>query len=219
MKAILSIKRFAASLVTRHLCISSSGDIKSKFQRAVNAVTSSNSINPDDSTKLKLYALFKQSEKGQCQGSRPSFFDIVGRAKYDAWDQLGDMSKEDAMRNYTSTVETIINGNLPADDNTNQSELIVNKTKAISDKPPIDKKYLSMEEIIFPKKVGQPSLDESNYSSLVTSMTSEGIVNLKLNRTKKGNSFNMTLLNEFFDVFQQLKRQKSIKVVILSGCL
>lgn len=54
--------------------------------------------------KLKLYALFKQATVGPCSGPRPSFFDMQGKYKYDAWKELGDMSRSNAMTAYVEHV-------------------------------------------------------------------------------------------------------------------
>ena len=55
-------------------------------------------------TKLSIYALYKQSEVGPCNIKRPSFFDQVGRAKWDAWSALGALSQEDAKKQYVDVV-------------------------------------------------------------------------------------------------------------------
>lgn len=49
---------------------------------------------------LKFYAYYKQATLGPCTSSRPGFWDVVGRAKYDAWKALGDLPKTKAMANY-----------------------------------------------------------------------------------------------------------------------
>lgn len=49
---------------------------------------------------LRFYSYFKQATQGPCSGARPAFWDVVGRAKYDAWKKLGDVSKEEAMAKY-----------------------------------------------------------------------------------------------------------------------
>lgn len=54
--------------------------------------------------KLKLYALFKQATVGPCSGPRPSFFDLQGKYKYDAWRELGEMSRMAAMNTYVEHV-------------------------------------------------------------------------------------------------------------------
>jgi acyl-CoA-binding protein len=59
---------------------------------------------PDNMTLLKIYALFKQASAGDVEGKRPGFTDMVGRAKYDAWDGLKGTSKEDAMQQYIDLI-------------------------------------------------------------------------------------------------------------------
>lgn len=60
----------------------------------------SGSYQPSNDLMLRFYGYFKQGTLGPCTGSRPAFWDVVGRAKYDAWKNLGDMSKEEAMAKY-----------------------------------------------------------------------------------------------------------------------
>lgn len=43
---------------------------------------------PTDDQLLKLYALFKQGTVGDINTDRPGFFDLKGKAKWDAWNQL-----------------------------------------------------------------------------------------------------------------------------------
>ena len=59
---------------------------------------------PDSMTLLKMYSLFKQASTGDVQGERPGLTDMVGRAKYDAWDALKGMSREDAMQQYIDLI-------------------------------------------------------------------------------------------------------------------
>ncbi|KAG2492223.1 hypothetical protein HYH03_009468 [Edaphochlamys debaryana] len=53
-----------------------------------------------DKLKLQFYGLYKQATAGKCSGGRPAFWDVAGRAKWDAWQALGDLSKEHAMQRY-----------------------------------------------------------------------------------------------------------------------
>lgn len=62
---------------------------------------------PDNMTLLKIYALYKQASAGDVDGKRPGFTDMVGRAKYDAWDGLKGTSKEDAMQQYIDLIEEL----------------------------------------------------------------------------------------------------------------
>lgn len=62
---------------------------------------------PDNMTKLKLYALFKQATEGDVQGKRPGFAEMIARAKWDAWNDLAGTSKDDAMRKYADLVASL----------------------------------------------------------------------------------------------------------------
>jgi diazepam-binding inhibitor (GABA receptor modulator, acyl-CoA-binding protein) len=62
---------------------------------------------PDNMTLLKIYALYKQASSGDVDGKRPGFTDMVGRAKYDAWDGLKGTSKEEAMQQYIDLIEEL----------------------------------------------------------------------------------------------------------------
>jgi diazepam-binding inhibitor (GABA receptor modulating acyl-CoA-binding protein) len=62
---------------------------------------------PDNMTLLKMYALFKQGSLGDASGERPGFTDMVGRAKFDAWEQLKGTSRDDAMQQYIDLVEDL----------------------------------------------------------------------------------------------------------------
>ena len=65
---------------------------------------------PSNDDMLRLYALYKQGSVGPVSGDRPGMMDFVGRAKYDAWADLGDMSQDDAMTTYVELVESLKTG-------------------------------------------------------------------------------------------------------------
>jgi acyl-CoA-binding protein len=62
---------------------------------------------PDNMTLLKMYALYKQASSGDAGGERPGFSDMIGRAKWDAWDALKGTSKDDAMQQYIDLVASL----------------------------------------------------------------------------------------------------------------
>ena len=62
---------------------------------------------PDNMTLLKLYALFKQGSSGDVEGSRPDFTDMVGRAKWDAWNELKGQSQDEAKQSYIDLIESL----------------------------------------------------------------------------------------------------------------
>lgn len=81
-------------------------DLQERFKQA--AADSRNlPERPDSMTLLKIYSLYKQASEGDVQGERPGMADMVGRAKYDAWDALKGMSKEDAMQQYVDLIEEL----------------------------------------------------------------------------------------------------------------
>ena len=76
------------------------------FEQAVEAAKSLPE-KPDNDTLLKLYALYKQGTAGDVSGDKPGFFDFVGLAKYEAWEQLQGMSAEDAQNQYVALVREL----------------------------------------------------------------------------------------------------------------
>ena len=81
-------------------------DLKAKFEQAV-AASKNLSERPDNATLLKLYALYKQATTGDVDGKRPGFTDMVGRAKWDAWNEIKGESKDDAMKQYIALIDDL----------------------------------------------------------------------------------------------------------------
>jgi acyl-CoA-binding protein len=81
-------------------------DLQAKFEKAAEEVMELPE-RPDDKTLLKLYGLYKQATEGNLKGKRPSFTDVKGRAKYDAWSRLRGKSPEWAMEEYIKLVEKL----------------------------------------------------------------------------------------------------------------
>ncbi len=81
-------------------------DLKSQFERAV-ADSKSLPEKPDNATLLKLYALYKQGSGGDVEGKRPGFTDMVGRAKWDAWNELKGKAGAEAMQEYVDLIESL----------------------------------------------------------------------------------------------------------------
>ncbi|MBL8337734.1 MAG: acyl-CoA-binding protein [Rhodoferax sp.] len=81
-------------------------DLKKQFEAA--AANSKNlSERPDNATLLKIYALYKQGSVGDNTDKKPGFGDMVGRAKWDAWNSLKGTSKDDAMQQYIDLIESL----------------------------------------------------------------------------------------------------------------
>ena len=56
---------------------------------------------------LRFYGLYKQATQGPCTQSRPAFYQVVPRAKHDAWAALGDMDREEAMTQYVEEIKKV----------------------------------------------------------------------------------------------------------------
>lgn len=81
-------------------------DLKTKFEAAL--VDSKNlSERPDNATLLKIYALYKQASVGDNTDKKPGFSDMVGRAKWEAWNSLKGTSSTDAMQQYIDLIESL----------------------------------------------------------------------------------------------------------------
>jgi diazepam-binding inhibitor (GABA receptor modulator, acyl-CoA-binding protein) len=79
---------------------------KAQFEKA--AADSKNlSERPDNATMLKIYSLYKQASIGDNEEKKPGFTDMVGRAKWGAWDELKGMSTKDAMQQYVDLIESL----------------------------------------------------------------------------------------------------------------
>jgi diazepam-binding inhibitor (GABA receptor modulator, acyl-CoA-binding protein) len=62
---------------------------------------------PDNATLLKIYSLYKQGSTGDNTDKKPGFGDMVGRAKWDAWNGLKGTSTDDAMQQYVDLIESL----------------------------------------------------------------------------------------------------------------
>ena len=81
-------------------------DLSTRFEQAV-AQSKTLPERPDNATLLRLYALYKQASSGDVDGKRPGFTDMVGRAKWDAWNELNGTGRDAAMEQYIALVESL----------------------------------------------------------------------------------------------------------------
>ena len=81
-------------------------DLKAEFEAAV-AASKSLPDKPDNMTLLKIYALYKQASSGDVDGKRPGFTDMVGRAKWDAWNEAKGKSSAAVMQEYVDLIESL----------------------------------------------------------------------------------------------------------------
>ena len=81
-------------------------DLKAAFDKAI-ADSKNLSERPDNSTLLKIYALYKQGSTGDNTEKKSGFSDMVARAKWDAWNNLKGTSQDEAMQKYIDLVNEL----------------------------------------------------------------------------------------------------------------
>ncbi len=81
-------------------------DLQADFENA-RAATGQWTERPDNATLLKLYALYKQGSLGDNDQARPGFSDPVARAKWDAWNGLKGVPRQEAMAQYIALVDSL----------------------------------------------------------------------------------------------------------------
>ncbi|KAF2884614.1 hypothetical protein ILUMI_21550 [Ignelater luminosus] len=81
-------------------------EINEKFTRAAEHLKT---LLPkiDSGTLLNLYGYYKQGTEGSCNIPRPNWYNTQGKAKWDAWNKLGNMSRTDSQRLYVEMIERL----------------------------------------------------------------------------------------------------------------
>ncbi|XP_074857012.1 acyl-CoA-binding protein [Carettochelys insculpta] len=79
---------------------------QAEFDKAAEEVKQLKS-KPTDEEMLFIYSHFKQATVGDVNTDRPGMLDFKGKAKWDAWNALKGMSKEEAMKAYIGKVEEL----------------------------------------------------------------------------------------------------------------
>ncbi|XP_072267866.1 enoyl-CoA delta isomerase 2-like [Pyxicephalus adspersus] len=134
---------------------------------------------PGNEIKLKLYALFKQSMQGACNTPKPGMLDFVNKAKWDAWNSLGDLSKEKARQSYIELVSSLITAEAP----TKQSTSSANKkyeTLEVFSQDNITKIFLNRPEkknaitLQMYKEIGLALDEAAKDDSVITVLTGYG---------------------------------------------
>ncbi|XP_051681731.1 acyl-CoA-binding domain-containing protein 4 isoform X5 [Oryctolagus cuniculus] len=85
-------------------------DCQKQFQAAVSVIQNlpkNGSYRPSYEEMLRFYSYYKQATTGPCLVPRPGFWDPIGRYKWDAWNSLGKMSREEAMSAYIAEMKLV----------------------------------------------------------------------------------------------------------------
>lgn len=81
-------------------------DLNAEFEAAV-ANSKKLSERPDNATLLKIYGLYKQATAGDNGEKKPGFGDMVGRAKWDAWNALKGTAPDAARQQYIDLIQSL----------------------------------------------------------------------------------------------------------------
>lgn len=85
-------------------------DIKSEFEKTVQNVKSGGkNDNLTDNDRLNMYKYYKQATEGDCNTAQPWAVQFEARAKWDAWNSVRGMPKEEAMQKYIDLYHVLKN--------------------------------------------------------------------------------------------------------------
>ena len=81
-------------------------DLQTDFDAAV-ANSKKLAERPDNTTLLKIYGLYKQATVGDNGEKKPGFSDMIGRAKWEAWNGFKGTASDDAKRQYVELIQSL----------------------------------------------------------------------------------------------------------------
>lgn len=82
-------------------------NLDDKFKEAAERIKNSN-IKLSNDQQLKLYALYKETLFGPCTDDAPPIYEITGRAKWESWKALGNISAAAAANAYIELVNNYL---------------------------------------------------------------------------------------------------------------
>ncbi|XP_062839792.1 acyl-CoA-binding domain-containing protein 4 isoform X3 [Anolis carolinensis] len=143
-------------------------DCQKQFEAAVRVIQGlpkNGAYRPSYEEMLRFYSFYKQATVGQCQISRPGFWDPIGRYKWDAWNRLGKMSKEEAMAAYVAEMKKAaqkVIDTVPLDESSKDMFVYFESLYDVIDDMP------RPPESFFRKKAGPGYMDNAIKSNQVT---------------------------------------------------
>jgi acyl-CoA-binding protein len=82
-------------------------DLNEEFETSAEKIKNSGKTF-DNETLLKLYGYYKQGTVGDCNVECPSFWDLKGKSKWDAWNENKGMKKSHAQKKYVKLVKSLL---------------------------------------------------------------------------------------------------------------
>jgi enoyl-CoA hydratase len=129
---------------------------------------------------------------------------MVGKAKFAAWSELGDLSKDDAMKKYIDIINELVSAEEPL---VNDDDISTSGTSTIQ-RP-------TLTSIAYPRK--QTSITELKLKTIAITLEDNGVCTVKLNRPTRGNSFNIDMWTDLRTVFEEINKDSKVRCVILTG--
>jgi len=108
-----------------------------KFHKCVKHIQSIAGTIEND-TLLKLYGFYKQSLEGPCNIPKPNWYDLKGKAKWEAWKALGNLDPSEAKNNYIELVLTV-SPEFSFDEAGNKAESWVRVSSLAQEPSPLEK--------------------------------------------------------------------------------
>ncbi|CAM6000117.1 unnamed protein product [Sphagnum balticum] len=144
---------------------------------------------------------------------RPSMFQPVERAKFDAWSSFQSLTKEEAMIQYKKEVDK-----LQITDTVDSSEHNFTPSSTSSAIALTSSIPSTLKDLVLSRQVGESKAINLNLKTIQTKFhDSDGILEIQLNRPKRGNAFNFQMWTDFHTIFDAIQVDQSCKVVILKG--
>ncbi|KRX51467.1 Enoyl-CoA delta isomerase 2, mitochondrial [Trichinella sp. T9] len=125
-------------------------NIGTDFEKALQRVKSVPNVSPKH--QLKLYAFFKQATVGPCKADKPSNFDVVNLAKWNAWSSLGTMNSDEAKRNYIEFVKSLVGEPLSNDANLLNDNVVCENSTSQAEAVPEKEEYSSSRKVLLEDK-------------------------------------------------------------------
>ncbi|GLE03396.1 hypothetical protein PINS_up012298 [Pythium insidiosum] len=145
----------------------------------------------DNMAKLEMYALFKQAQHGKNSTPKPGMLDFVGKAKWEAWSKLGDMTPADAMRKYIAIIDDL-----------------AKKSGAGAGAATAGGKAES---------TSNGSTAGASSSDLIVTTSENGLLTIQLNRPTRFNAINRDMYDGIVDALQVSATQRDVKAVLLKS--
>ncbi|OUC44959.1 enoyl-CoA hydratase/isomerase family protein [Trichinella nativa] len=169
-------------------------NIGTDFEKALQRVKSVRNVSPKH--QLKLYAFFKQATVGPCKADKPSNFDVVNLAKWNAWSSLGTMNSDEAKRNYIEFVKSLVCEPLSNDANLLNDNVVCENSTSQAEAVPEKEEYSSSRKVLLEDK-GR-------------------IFRIQLNRPEKKNALTHEMYRDIIDGLKAAEKSEAF-ITVLEG--